>query len=181
MKRFLAGAAIFLPACMRTVVDVGPASGSLTDGGTTGNPSRWKGNESNCPTNLPASTNDDVCDIREGQSCTFASGMSGGRDMQTICTCYEKDRTTKLWYCGPSYENTGCPAVEPASETDCFGSGGSNCVYPPSTTCNCPHDDPNLRWSCPGSRLPPGAPTSAPAEIPENRRVKDLSDAEART
>jgi hypothetical protein len=54
------------------------------------------------------------------------------------------------------------------------------CPYPPHTSCTCPYNDPAPRWSCVDTTAgPPGTPTSGPAAIPETKRIKDLSNAEA--
>jgi hypothetical protein len=180
MKQLLAAAAILIPACTRTVVDVGAAGDGLVDGGTPTS-SRWMSNENNCPESAPSHL--EACTVREAQSCVYWADRGFGVPLYHGCTCYEENRSSKLWTCESSTDRStsACPRVQPENQQSCLGHVGLQCPFP-GVLCSCPLNDSDPGWSCIDRNAgPPTAPTAGPSTVPETKQIKDLSDAEARS
>jgi hypothetical protein len=153
----------------------GTGGGSAT-GGSGGNQSAWTGNEDNCPSTAPLSG--DLCDVAEGQSCSFADAdpSNVGYTMQSLCGCWPASGGTLSWYCYSDQSGPWeCPTAQPANGSDCFGNFGASCHYPERTYCSCGSES---GWSCVYEgrtnfpEFPPSLDANEPlAELTQEERV----------
>jgi hypothetical protein len=165
-------------ACRASVVDVGTPLTGVEGGVPDASVPVWAGNESNCPADRPTD-GPTPCDVREGQSCAYWFTDEHGQSDYTGCTCYEQNRSSKLWDCRFIVGvHPSCPTVQPEEKTDCFGSVGLHCPFPPNTECQCP-SAPTPQWTCgpdpfgSGLSLPVSTPT-----VSQDKRIRDLTDTE---
>jgi hypothetical protein len=176
------------PTCMDTPDDGGdpillnaedaaPGTGRHGDGGLTDADPRFICNDTSCPASPPEF--DSVCDVREWQSCAYRWNENG-QGNYVGCTCFEKNSTVKMWDCRQSGEY-GCPQQQPIPGTSCYSLGTSSCSYPPHISCGCNIGDPGALWRCEDRGTIPGLATTGPAGVPEDKTVKELTDAEAQT
>jgi hypothetical protein len=187
MRRLLVAAAILAPGCGRTVVDVGANN---SDGGVDNTPARWTHNESSCPSERPSLDDTTACAVPEWQSCGYWWQGVNGRPLSASCTCFEKDRSTRLWHC-TEYDADLCPAgALPETGSDCSGLHRTACVYPVQNECTCADPNeavPHPAWQChdplhAGNPAVAGLadlPMSAADGVPGDKEIKDLSDTEA--
>jgi len=178
----------FTPTCRDTPVDGGdltmpntedaaPGTGRAGDGGLTDTDPRFTCNESSCPASPPEF--DSVCNVREWQSCAYR-WSENGEGRYVGCTCFEKNSSVRMWDCR-SAGGYGCPSQQPIPGTSCYSLGTSGCSYPPHVSCGCNLNDPGALWRCEDQGTVPGQATAGPASVPDGKKVKELTDAEAQT
>lgn len=179
MRKVFALALILVPACMRTVVDVGDTRDSLADGGSKPiTTPRFTGNDPSCPAEPPSHLS--TCQVAEWQSCSYRYVENGVSKWQG-CTCFEKTSTLRLWDCGgPAEDEESCPEIQPESGTQCDGVRPYGCNYPWRARCECDTTDSDPRWQCRTPELAPNGKTSGPSDVPELAMIRDLNEAQRR-
>jgi hypothetical protein len=176
-KRSVVLVAGIVVSCRVSVVDVGsPITGS--EAGSDASAPVWSGNESNCPVERPETVT--PCEVREAQTCGYWF-QEQGESMYKACTCWEKDRSIKLWDCFQSTVYPTCPTVQPQESASCTRMG-VGCPFPPHTWCDC-SVDPDPRWKCGRDSInpPPREVAGPPSTLPPDTMIKDASDADLQT
>ncbi len=133
----------------------------------------WTGNGPNCPATVPG---DLPCDT-EGEICAYQypDTINQGHTTTQSCACWETSATEKSFYCYQSSGSIGeCPEQEPSDEDSCFGSFGTECIYPERTRCSC--SAATEAWSCEEEEGPDVTPP--PESIPTDTPINAMSDSE---